>query len=379
MSASTRIRWLVAGLGVLLLVFAAVRWAPRIERWLPRDASAPERAPQPADMPGTTVTEEVARLILPGLGRNPRLAYDPVAIVVNVPDVEESFPWEEHPRGEITFHNDARGFRRLPERPDGEGPRVLVLGDSHTYGLVDTHETLSAVLEDLLRARAIGSGATVWNAAVAGSGPFEYLGSLRRQLALEPDLVVLVVFTGNDFMNALPYDEFRTKQHPPTADRAMRQRLGDAREHWRAPLAQGLSQALEFASAPAEGERALAAASSALRDFAALCAEHDVPLLLALLPTKVDVDVDDDRETIARMFEVLELTPEAYAINAALGARLGAALEGPGVRVVDLSPAMRAENAPLYWQRDHHLAVRGHRVVARTLLPVVEQLLAGRP
>ncbi|MHC5210005.1 MAG: GDSL-type esterase/lipase family protein [Planctomycetota bacterium] len=381
---SARTRWIAAGLGVLLLVPAMVRWGPGLARRLRPEEATVQRPPQPADMPGTVVTEEVARLILPGLGRNPRLAYDPVAIIVNVPDVVASFPWQEHARGEITFHNDARGFRRMPSDDGAEtgpepGPRILVLGDSHAYGLVDTQETLSAVLEDMLRAREAGPGTVVWNAAVAGSGPFEYVGSLRHHIGLAPDLVVLVFFTGNDFMNALPYDEFRTKQRPPQPDRAMRQRLAGAREHWRAPLAQGFSQALEFTYAPEEAERALASATTALDELATTCVDAGIPLLVALLPTKVDVDLEEGRQSIEKVFEILELDEADYGINAELGARLGRALARPGVRVLDLAPPMRAESRPLYWERDHHLGVLGNRVVARTLLPVVEELLADPP
>jgi lysophospholipase L1-like esterase len=386
MSFSARTRWLVAALTLALAVPVVVWSGPGIVTHLGAGESGAERPKQPADMPGTVVTEEVARLILPGLGRNPRLAFDPLAIVVNVPDVVASFPWNEHPRGEITFHNDARGFRRLARSGAGDedrvgegGPRVLVLGDSHTYGLVDTEETFCSLLEDMLRTSATAPGTVVWNAAVAGSGPFEYLGSLRRHIGIEPDLIVVVVFTGNDFMNALPYDEFRTKQHPPQADRDMRRRLAAAREHWRAPLAQGFSQALEFTFAPSEAERALAAATEPLAELAALCAEREIPLLVAMLPTKVDVNAADGAEGIARIFEILQLSEAEYAINADLGARLGRALVRPGVRVLDLAPALRAESGLLYWRQDHHLAVEGHRVVARTLLPVVEELLQSPP
>jgi lysophospholipase L1-like esterase len=385
MPSTARTRWLVAGLGLAVLVPALSWWGPGLARRLGVSGTLPTRPPGPADMPGAVVTEEVARLILPGLGRNPRLEYDPVAIVVNVPDVVASFPWTEHPRGEITFHNDAHGFRRSPEAdrtdasPRTDGPRVLVLGDSHTYGLVDSHETFCSVLEELLRARPGAGGAQVWNAAVAGSGPYEYLGSLRRHIGLEPDLVVVVVFTGNDFINAMPYDEFFTKQRPPIADRAMRQRLADAREHWRAPLAQGFNQALEFKFAPAEAERALAAATRALEELVALCASRHVPLLVALLPTKVDVDAVVEEDGIARMLEILELPREDYAINAELGARLGRAADAAGARVLELAPAMAADERPLYWRQDHHLAVMGHRAVAMILLPVVEELLGQAP
>jgi hypothetical protein len=177
----------------------------------------------------------------------------------------------------------------------------------------------------------------------------------------------------------MPYDEFYTKRRPPVADRAMRQRLADAREHWRAPLAQGFNQALEFKHAPAEAERALAAATRALEDLVALCADRRVPLLVALLPTKVDVDTEDEEDGIARMLELLDLPREDYAINAELGARLGRAVAAAGARVLDLAPAMAADERPLYWRQDHHLAVMGHRAVATMLLPVLEEMLGQPP
>jgi lysophospholipase L1-like esterase len=45
------------------------------------------------------------------------------------------------------------------------------------------------------------------------------------------------------------------------------------------------------------------------------------------------------------------------------------------VRTLDLRPAVRAAEERLYWVKDLHLNVDGHRRVAEALLPVVAELL----
>ena len=105
---------------------------------------------------------------------------------------------------------DAGGFRRngsVPAQPEREGPVVLALGDSFTFGLgVQDGETWPAQLEARLRAQT-GREAIVVNAGTISYGVFQEMDLLRSAgLQLRPDVVVHGLYW-NDFMNAAPAPE----------------------------------------------------------------------------------------------------------------------------------------------------------------------------
>src|SRR5262245_29536192 len=203
-----------AGAGVLLWGRAHERDGEPLE-WSAAD---------PAHIAGPALTEDVAKSFFPQLERpTNRMMYDPVATIVLRPDRNQSFDWPEHPAGRVTFRTNNLGFREdRATQLAKSGPRLLVLGDSHTEGQVNNDENLAHGLERLLQAQppecADGdSGAQdaprfeVLNAAVGGTGPHEYLGQLRKHLDLRPDVVIVVLYAGNDFSNALMMSDFATK------------------------------------------------------------------------------------------------------------------------------------------------------------------------
>jgi hypothetical protein len=102
-----------------------------------------------------------------------------------------------------TFHfiTNREGFRNNQEIPyqkrKGE-VRVLVLGDSHTFGYeVNQDETYAAVAQKLLREK--GLNATVINAGLSGTGTAEQLVFFEQVgYRYQPDFVVIGFFS-NDF------------------------------------------------------------------------------------------------------------------------------------------------------------------------------------
>lgn len=87
------------------------------------------------------------------------------------------------------------------EKPPGE-LRILVVGDSFTMGAdVGQDETYAQVLEELLR-RDLDGPVQVVNAGVGGWGPFHYARYFEHYgHALDPDLVLVGFFVGNDAYN----------------------------------------------------------------------------------------------------------------------------------------------------------------------------------
>ncbi|MFT7668038.1 MAG: hypothetical protein ACI8X5_000724 [Planctomycetota bacterium] len=98
--------------------------------------------------------------------------------------------------GEVRFGfacND-RGFydEAFYRKLDGEAKRIVAIGDSFGVGTVPHAWHYTTIAEEL-------SGYRVDNMGVAGIGPPEYLSLLVQEaLPLDPDLILISVFIGND-------------------------------------------------------------------------------------------------------------------------------------------------------------------------------------
>ena len=94
----------------------------------------------------------------------------------------------------VEFTNNRSGFRGrdLPEERTPASFRVVVLGDSFTYGVgVADAETLPAQLESALSERSGDLGVEVINLGEPGIETARELAHLRKQRELRPDVVVL--------------------------------------------------------------------------------------------------------------------------------------------------------------------------------------------
>ncbi|HEV2854916.1 MAG TPA: GDSL-type esterase/lipase family protein [Thermoanaerobaculia bacterium] len=98
-----------------------------------------------------------------------------------------------------------QGMRGPEVGPKAPGAlRILALGDSFTFGVgAQVEETYPARLQQILRSR--GVRAEVLNAGAPGFGvPDEVAWFQRWGWTLEPDVIVLAVFVGNDLQDAAP-------------------------------------------------------------------------------------------------------------------------------------------------------------------------------
>ncbi len=363
---------------ILLLVAAAVVAVFAWSAGDPRGVSerlADGDFVDPAALSGAVMDEEVARLLFPALrGAHGRKAYDPVAWVRLAPDHDGSVAIPEASGGRVAMRTNNLGLREdAPTRIAKQGLRVLVVGDSHTEGSVENAQSFANVLEALenaARARHGEPPVEVLNAGVGGTGPHAFLGMVRKSTMLEPDVVVATLYSGNDLVNALTVSDFFTKRASRPRDAAYRERLEAAKE-LQVQVAQGFNQAYYFRFAPEDVDVAVDETVRVLGSMAELCASRDVRFVVLLLPSKPDVE-DDDRETVDRILDMLDMTREEFATNLALTRRVGARLAAAGVTVVDPTDALRAAAAapgatPLYWRTDHHLDPAGHAIVARVL------------
>jgi len=103
--------------------------------------------------------------------------------------------------GSNVYEVNSLGFRG-PEIPRDRSatPRIAIYGDSFIHAeFTALDKTLPRQLQSLLTAET-GSEVEVINAGVAGYGPDQVLRRMEDELTwLQPDLVIVSVFSGNDF------------------------------------------------------------------------------------------------------------------------------------------------------------------------------------
>lgn len=99
------------------------------------------------------------------------------------------------------------GMRDHPVAMNQDGTRrILVIGDSFVFGVgVELEDSLPKALERRLDSFSESTRFQVFNGGVPGYGSFQELHNLRRLVPiLEPDLVVLVFFAGDDWFGNVP-------------------------------------------------------------------------------------------------------------------------------------------------------------------------------
>ncbi|MBM4132430.1 MAG: hypothetical protein FJ245_01555 [Nitrospira sp.] len=328
-------------------------------------------------------------------------------------------------RGTIGFSN-SQGFRdreRQVKRP-GAAPRVLALGDSFTWGAgVSYDEAFVTLLERGLQADA--PEAEVINLGVPAWGPHEELHLLKTYgVRLQPDLVVLNFFIGNDIQNKrgddlhLPrilivagqsyyvhsngnwlHDTVGLDRWYLYHDLNYLFRVGGARVRqaltWTGE--QTSSEALLGETAPlvsreqyvrgiyersdiylADNTRFFAQhwarTQETLLAFRDFLGERGIPLLLVIIPDHVQLDRALQMEYLAGIGQAAG-RHDFYKPHRLLLAWC----REQGIPTVDLLPAFEAAGSPetLYFSNDFHLTASGHRLAAQVIDPVLKAQLGA--
>lgn len=367
----------------VLLAFGSGALAQRFARWpfpVPTAVALEGVISDPSRMGQGrfTTPPEVSR------GKGGYITWDPTAGHVHLPNVRRNWPWPEYQRGKVMIRTNNLGLRRdvdtelLP--PEGVS-RVLVLGDSHVDGFVDNDQSFCQLVEQRLNQ---GSGAArveILNAGVITSGPHNYVGQVERFFQFGLDLVVVVVYSGNDFLNAVTTAATRgLTTIPPRSPEyfAQIQRTLDVQ-----PVQQGPNQARLFLEYPQLREQALTEVQKQMRWLRYLADKGGFDLLVVMLPTKFEIEwptwsASQLAAAEAEYLEVLGLKRSDLEVNRQLADELLAALRAEDFAVVDLTAAMRAAGGKLFWDGDYHLSDAGHVVVAQELFAPLAERLARR-
>ncbi len=301
----------------------------------------------------------------------------------------------DDPKG-YSFSIDSFGLRTGDFTPGKEAGviRVVLLGDSHAYGVgVDDDDRVSERLQRLL-AGSLRRKVEVLNVAQPGTTWTDYLAAAQGAVSWQPDLLVVLTYTGNDLGElAMP-----TLKPPAGGARSrggwllvqLRRlhlwhllRRGFSRPPARVyqlgkpPCATtlGAAEVGPFAQAALEAcvmSRLARPEDLELRTeqltqrLGGLARSRGIPLLIAALPPKLLVEPAAPHPDFDRAAAALGVRGEQAR---ALLARAHAASCRPvaGAFVVDLLGPLRHQPGPFYFPRDWHLDAAGHRLVAAVL------------
>lgn len=292
--------------------------------------------------------------------------------------------------------------------------RVVVIGDSFSVGTVPLPLNFTSRIEDEL------PGVDVYNLGAPGIGPPEYLHLLLTEaLALQPDLVVVDLYVGNDLVFASPERPWRGWLHPLYGRDAIlllrlfvrtlrieaesRDARGMAEPAWREDLRQlDLEQLLaahpwtldptletptysearfhanELAKAETVCDRGSSEELAAFPFLERMVeAAGDVPLVFVVIPEEFQVE-DGLWGRLAADSQVdLERDRPQRLLSRWFAER--------GIDFLDLLPASRAEeplldgDRHLYHQRNTHWNVRGNELAGREMAAFLRARLPAQP
>jgi hypothetical protein len=283
-------------------------------------------------------------------------------------------PYSEH----FGFKLNSGGFKDLEFGAKREDVyRIVAVGDSFAFGVVPYPDNYLTLLErDLQRE----IPAEVLNLGIPGIGPEDYLSLFVDEgLALQPDMLLLSFFVGNDFLEserprysysyALSLLRFLTTVAPEFEGQDMNWGTSycDACPTFGEEAYLELERGRSFPLIVGNGQFAklLPNAVHYLDRLGQICNEHDIRLLVALIPDEIQVNGDLREKVRRRFFPGVD----ASAWDPDLPNRaLATALADRGIASVDLYPEFaQAPGPPLYRLRDSHWNLAGNRLAAQVL------------
>jgi hypothetical protein len=261
------------------------------------------------------------------------------------PNFHTIIDWPEHPRGSFAMSTNNIGLRRDADTfAKKTRRRILVTGDSHTDGFVDNADSFAARLESML------TGAEVLNAGANVYSPYNFAGCFEHFQYLHPDLLIAVVYTGNDFHDVIRVAATRNMVDPKPMPVGYDIEIKRAIDAHLGVFHQGGNQQMYFDAMPCMKAESVRLTADELARLKAVCIANGSDLLVVLLPTKFDTDA-----------------PEITTPHRRLALSLSDQLRSKGVDVFDPFDAFIESNDELFWHADYHLNVAGHELLARLL------------
>lgn len=300
--------------------------------------------------------------------------------------------WRGKPFAEdYDFRLNSRGFKdvEFSQRKEEGTYRIIGLGDSFAYGVVPYQHNYLTLLEEKLNNNS-QKQIEVLNMGLIGTGPKDYLSVLVNEgLALNPDMVLLSFYVGNDFID----NRITAKERQLLSDRdsyvisfvrglikIYSQYQGqvyftkdDKYEDDGATFTDEVylqhtqERSLIFNSNPAQPEFFQNAFNDALGDLLKIkeiCDYKNITLVVVLIPDEVQVSPILQQKVI----EAFRVGPDAFDFQLA-NKLLATEFEKHNINYLDLFDDFRVASGQisLYKPNDTHWNIAGNELAAEVI------------
>ena len=287
--------------------------------------------------------------------------------------------WPDH---EIMGPNDLLGFRNryVPNRAD-----VIAIGDSQTYGV---NAALEGAWPKRIAAHVDGE-LEIYNMGMGGWTGNQYLEMLRPALHFAPKVLVVAYYTGNDAIGAFISTYGSERWHDLRPDPEFEPQGSirgqvDPEDHWHVQFGDGTatiftpSYRLQSNRPGKEVELGYEVLRRTATRIATETGRADVPVVFTIIPTKELAYAQRVRsEGLTPPADYRQLVDSEATFLEELADHLR---DLPGSVYIDLvGPLQRAASkGPIYPETgDGHPNAEGYDEIARTLAPIVAELLPG--
>ncbi len=272
--------------------------------------------------------------------------------------------WPEHKSGKITLKTNNLGFRADVDTKITAAKgvkRILITGDSHIDGAVNNNEGFAYLLERRLNSSSRTAQFEILNGGVSYYGPDHYFMLLHKYLFLKPSVYIVVIYTGNDFLDTARVIEAKdgVNKRPKRYKDALLNCKGND-----AAISQVMNQIFYFKAFPEMKEKTVKRTLELILKIRDYCKINKIDFIVILLPTKTDVEWLSDKDITEKTKNCLDLNDLNLNINRELTMTLIQGIFKNKINFIDLYKDMKGQNAEFYWKKDYHLNVEGHKFLA---------------
>lgn len=308
--------------------------------------------------------------------------YDALSPSFVFPDNSEN-RWRGKPHSHhYNFQINSKGFNDIEYdlvKPSG-GYRIVALGDSFLYGVVPYESNFLTLLDAQLDRQDMEF--EVINMGIPDTAPRQYHALFVKEgLAWDPDLVLVHLFIGNDFL--LPklsksYARYLFKALltlvPEYGNKIInpKQRYEDQQPSMsEARFLEVQTRRLPvFDPTTAWFETRLDEAIDYIVQIAELCRSRDIDIMVVMIPDELQVNDDLKRWVFGRALNVNATDFDFDRPNRVIHGKL----TEQGIRFIDLLQPLRDEqrHRPTYKPRDTHWNIAGNRIAAEAVAEFIQ-------
>jgi len=312
--------------------------------------------------------------------------------LLHKPDVDIKVQWDESSGGYIDFKTNNLGFRENAPTSVKKASdyRILVFGDSHTDGVINNANSFSNTAEFLLNQND-SSSVEIINAGVGHQNLYQEYLWFKRLLYLNPDIAIFTFYTGNDYMEILDSTIYHLKLQngritPEEGQQTLRNfllnhslifkifRRIENGAHLRAEKVnryavwQSMGQGYFFQQHPSEFKKASQLHDYVLNRIIQTAALNGTKIIFIILPDKYQVERQTDLDNFKKIEDILGLS-DSNKWDDKIRRDIKRILKKYEIQFLDPYDRFARNDSPqsLFWQADHHLSERGHKVLGTQL------------